>query len=73
MVLLPIIILRDLVWKVIAMRKSARNNKLAWFICLLILNTAGILPILYIFVFHPKKGKTPGEEMIEINKESKIN
>ena len=39
------------VWKLIAMWKSARNNQLAWFICLAIFNTVGILPILYILLF----------------------
>jgi hypothetical protein len=33
------------------MWKSARNNQLAWFICLAIFNTAGILPIIYILCF----------------------
>jgi hypothetical protein len=33
------------------MWKSARHNQLAWFICLAIFNTAGILPILYILCF----------------------
>jgi len=41
----------DGVWKLIALWKSARNNQLAWFICLAIFNTAGILPILYILCF----------------------
>jgi hypothetical protein len=41
----------DGVWKLIAMWKSARHDQLAWFICLAIFNTIGILPILYIFVF----------------------
>ncbi len=46
----------DGVWKLIALWKSARHNQLAWFICLAIFNTAGILPILYILCFqksHP--------------------
>ena len=41
----------DGVWKLIALWKSARNNQLAWFVCLAIFNTAGILPILYILLF----------------------
>jgi hypothetical protein len=44
----------DGVWKVIAMWKSARHNQLAWFICLAIFNTLGILPILYILCFQKK-------------------
>jgi len=45
----------DAVWKLIAMWKSARHHQLAWFICLAIFNTIGILPILYI-VFFQKTG-----------------
>lgn len=41
----------DGVWKLIAMWKSARHGQLAWFICLAIFNTVGILPILYILLF----------------------
>jgi predicted permease len=41
----------DGVWKLIAMWKSARNDQLAWFICLAVFNTVGILPILYIQFF----------------------
>ncbi|HEU6446863.1 MAG TPA: DUF5652 family protein [Verrucomicrobiae bacterium] len=53
-VLLVMIAIWDGVWKVIAMWKSARNNQLAWFICIVIFNTAGILPILYITLFQKK-------------------
>lgn len=50
----------DGTWKLIALWKSARNNQLAWYICLAIFNTAGILPILYIFVFQkPRPDRTP--------------
>jgi methionyl-tRNA synthetase len=45
----------EAVWKAIAMWKSARNNQLAWYVCLLIFNTAGILPILYILFFQKKR------------------
>jgi len=41
----------DGVWKLIAMWKSARHNQLAWYVCLAIFNTVGILPILYILFF----------------------
>jgi uncharacterized membrane protein HdeD (DUF308 family) len=36
------------VWKLIALWKAARNNDLGWFLCIGIINTAGILPIVYI-------------------------
>ncbi|HBG56486.1 MULTISPECIES: DUF5652 family protein [unclassified Proteiniphilum] len=43
-----ILVLFDSVMKLIALWKSARNNQLAWFICLAIFNTVGILPIVYL-------------------------
>ncbi|MBR9683571.1 hypothetical protein GOV03_03450 [Candidatus Woesearchaeota archaeon] len=44
-------------WKLVALWKCGRNNQLAWFVVLAILNTAGILPILYIFFFQKKAVK----------------
>ena len=37
----------DAVWRGIALWKSGRNNQLTWFIFLFIVNSAGILPIIY--------------------------
>ena len=34
-----LLVLWDSVWKLIALWKSARNNQLAWFVCLAIFNT----------------------------------
>jgi hypothetical protein len=47
----------DAVWKAIAMWKSARNNDLAWFVCIAIFNTVGILPIIYILTHKPRTEK----------------
>ena len=55
--LIVIIMLWSLVWKLLALWKSARNNHLVWFIVMAVVNTVGILPILYIFVFSKLKGK----------------
>jgi hypothetical protein len=49
----------DGVWKLIAMWKSARNGQTAWFICLAIFNTIGILPILYILCFQKTPAQAP--------------
>ena len=49
------IMIWDLVWKGIGLWKSGRNNQLAWFVCILIFNTVGILPILYLLFFQKKK------------------
>ena len=46
--LLILVAIWDAVWKAIAMWKCGRNNQLVWFICIVIFNTAGILPIIYL-------------------------
>jgi hypothetical protein len=38
-------------WKGIALWRAARNRRLAWYVCILVFNTAGILPIVYVFAF----------------------
>lgn len=55
MFLFFILVLWELVWKGIALWKAAKESQKYWFIAMLVLNTAGILPILYIFLF--KKGR----------------
>lgn len=53
--IIPIIVVWEGVWKAIALWRAGRNSHLAWFICLVIFNTLGILPIIYIFGFSKKK------------------
>ena len=53
--MLIVFVIWEGIWKSIGLWKSARNNNLVWFICILVLNTAGILPIIYIFAFSKKK------------------
>lgn len=50
-----LILIWSAIWKLIALWKSARNNQLGWFITIAIINTIGILEILYIYVFSKKK------------------
>lgn len=45
----------ELVWKGIALWKAGRNRQPGWFIAIFILNTAGILPIIYLAFFQKKK------------------
>ncbi len=45
------------VWKGIALWRAARNGHLPWFIIMVIINTAGILEIIYIFGFSKPKTK----------------
>lgn len=55
--LIIVIALFDGVMKIIGMWKAARAEQLAWFICLAIFNTAGILPLVYLGWFQKKKGR----------------
>ena len=56
--LVPLIIILAIwegVWKLIAMWKAGRNNDMAWFICIALINSIGILPIVYIIMQKKKK------------------
>lgn len=52
--LFVVLMIWDTAWKGVALWKSGRNNQMAWFICLLIFNTVGILPIIYLAFFQKK-------------------
>ncbi|HCX27761.1 MAG TPA: hypothetical protein DHI91_01315 [Candidatus Portnoybacteria bacterium] len=54
-VALIILLIWSVVWKGIALWKAAKNEDLGWFVVLLVVNTVGILEILYIYVFSKKK------------------
>ena len=56
-VILVVFVIWDVIWKGIALWKSGRNNELTWFVCILIFNTAGILPIIYLAFFQKSKSK----------------
>jgi len=63
--LLPLIIfcsLWDFIWKLIGMWKAGRNNDLAWFICIAIFNTLGILPIIYLLLNKNRSEETSTTE-----------
>ncbi len=45
----------SLPWKGFALWKSARRGDNIWFIVLLLINTAGILEIAYLFLFSNKR------------------
>jgi hypothetical protein len=42
------------IWKGIALWKASQNDSVPWFVALLLVNTLGILELLYIFVFSKK-------------------
>jgi len=45
----------ELTWKGLALWKASQNKQRNWFIAMLILNTVGILPMVYIKFFQKKK------------------
>ena len=53
--LLTIAVIWELIWKGLALWKSAKRNDKIWFVVLLIVNTLGILDILYLFVFSKRE------------------
>lgn len=58
----------ELIWKGIALWRCGRHNHLIWFVVILVLNTAGILPIIYLLFFQKKK---PGEVVSKIIKKKR--
>ncbi|OGY09393.1 MAG: hypothetical protein A2700_01795 [Candidatus Blackburnbacteria bacterium RIFCSPHIGHO2_01_FULL_44_64] len=44
----------ELVWKGMALWKASKNNQKNWFVALLLINSIGILPILYLKLFQKK-------------------
>ena len=49
--LLLVVLVWSIAWKGLALWKAARTGSKPWFIVFLIVNTLGILEILYIFLF----------------------
>ena len=48
LILLIALMIWEGIWKGIALWKCGRNNQLTWYVFILIFNTAGILPIIYL-------------------------
>lgn len=54
-VLLIVLLVWTAVWKGIALWRAGRNNQLPWFLVIMVLNTAGILEIIYLTFFAKTK------------------
>ena len=50
-----LVVIWSAVWKLLALWRAARNKSVVWFIVLGVVNTLGILEILYLFVFSKSK------------------
>ena len=55
LVIFLLIAIWDLVWRSIALWHSARHTQKKWFVCLVIFNTLGLLPIIYLLWFKPRE------------------
>ena len=53
--IIVVCVIWELIWKGFALWKAAKNNQKVWFICLIILNTIGILPIVFLLLNRTKK------------------
>lgn len=53
--LFTFIVIWDLIWKGIALWKAAQNGSKGWFVAILIINSAAILPILYLLLVDEKR------------------
>lgn len=49
LIILILLIIWSLVWKGMAMWRAARNGHTGWYVVLLLVNTAGLLDIIYYF------------------------
>ena len=61
-ILLAVVLIWSLVWKGLALWRAARAGSKWWFIAMLVINTVGILEILYIYVFSRKGTEVRLEE-----------
>jgi len=50
-IILGIVLVWSLIWKGLALWKSAKKDSKIWFVALLVINTVGILEILYFYLF----------------------
>ncbi len=68
--IIAVILLWELLWKGLALWKATKQNHKIWFILILVLNTLGILPIIYLVVSCSKK-ENHNVEIVDIEKPQK--
>ncbi len=61
-VLLSIGFVWEFIWKAFALWRAARLRQPAWFVCLFVLNTAGVLEIVYLLTHRAKDELEASEE-----------
>jgi methionyl-tRNA synthetase len=58
-VVLAAVVIWSLIWKGLALWRAARAQQPAWFVVLLVVNTAGLLEIAYLLFFAPRVSTQP--------------
>ncbi len=66
-VLLGILVLWEWTWKGIALWKASRNDQLGWFIALMLINSVGVLPIIYLSMYRKLLDFKRGVSKFETN------
>lgn len=65
--LIVMLVLWELAWKGAALWRAGRNGQPGWFVALLVISSAGILPIIYLLT-HPERAtgdtKAKGGRMV---------
>jgi hypothetical protein len=62
------------IWKGFALWHSSKNQQKGWFIAVLVLNTMGLLPIIYLIWFKPKCNncEVKEEKVVEKNPSKRV-
>jgi hypothetical protein len=58
MFFLMVAVIWETIWKGMGLWYAARNGHKGWYVAILVLNTLGILPIIYILMYTKKKQTT---------------
>ena len=58
LIVLMVVAIWDLVWKGIALYLSTQRKQKVWFVFLLVVNSLGILPIIYLILNKGKKKRS---------------
>ena len=62
----------ELAWKGLALWRAARNGHKGWFIAILMVNTLGVLPIIYLLNFSRPSGQHSSSNSINKRSRAKI-
>ncbi len=56
-VLIGVLAVWEMIWKGMALWRSAQSKQAAWFVAILIINTVGVLPIFYLLTHRDKTSR----------------